>query len=69
MLSQGCLSVGLAKSTYEFSRDVGDLDSLLKFGFDTLDFVSNFGERYQPGPTCWGKDATNLGQGAKLLEP
>jgi len=69
LLSQRCISLELAKATYEFSRDVGDLGSLLKFGFDTLDFVSNFGEDYQPGPTNWGKDAGTLGHGARLLEP
>lgn len=69
LLSNRCLSPGLAKSAFEFSRDAGDLNSLLKFGFDTLDFVANFGDQYQTGPSFWGEDESNLGEGKKLLRP
>jgi len=68
MLRQGCLSPGLARATYEFSRDAGDLNSLLNFAFNSLDFFANLGDDYPSGPIHWGKDESNLGEGAKILK-
>ncbi|MFN8610265.1 MAG: GPP34 family phosphoprotein [Vulcanimicrobiota bacterium] len=69
LLSNRCLSPGLARATYEFSRDAGDLNSLLNFTFDALDFATNFGESYQSAPGSWGSDNAALGEGKKLVQP